>query len=523
MLLVYTASKGVARVNFDVNAVERPVPIHEAPDERAQRILASQRPRGTARGRGWLVRRALLAADIAGVGASFVAVQFLFGIGEGGATLPNLRIATLLYLLSLPGWLVVAKLLELYDHDEERAGHTTTDDLGRVFLLVTLGTWVFFAGTLLMRAPKPNYDKLVAFWALTIVLITAARALARGLCRRMRMYQQQTVVVGTGDVGQLVARKLRQHPEYGIELIGFVDAKPMALPSDLGEVPVLGTPELLPELVRTRNIERVVIAFSDESLERTLRLVRALKRLDIQIDIVPRLYEAVGPNVGVHRLESLPLVGLPAAKLFPFSRTAKRIGDIVGASTGLLLTAPLFAFIAWKIKRDSPGPVFFKQTRLGESMREFTALKFRTMRTGTDDAAHREYIKQTMSAKAVPRASGLYKLEREDAVTPFGRFLRKTSLDELPQLWNILRGDMSLVGPRPCIRYETENFAEHHFERFLVPAGLTGLWQVTARAKSTFGEALDIDVAYARNWSLGLDLWLLLRTPLEILRRTGTT
>jgi lipopolysaccharide/colanic/teichoic acid biosynthesis glycosyltransferase len=127
-----------------------------------------------------------------------------------------------------------------------------------------------------------------------------------------------------------------------------------------------------------------------------------------------------------------------------------------------------------------------------------------------------------MSASASVGANGLYKLDRADAVTPFGRWLRKTSLDELPQLVNVLKGDMSLVGPRPCLEYETEHFAPHHFERFLVPAGITGLWQVTARAHSTFGEALDMDVAYARGWSLGLDIRLLLRTPFEVLRSGET-
>jgi lipopolysaccharide/colanic/teichoic acid biosynthesis glycosyltransferase len=156
-------------------------------------------------------------------------------------------------------------------------------------------------------------------------------------------------------------------------------------------------------------------------------------------------------------------------------------------------------------------------------MREFTALKFRTMKVGTDDSAHREFIKQTMSASAAPTANGLYKLDQNDRVTASGRWLRKTSLDELPQLINVLRGDMSLVGPRPCLAYETEHFAPHHFERFLVPGGITGLWQVTARAHSTFGEAIELDVAYARNWSLGLDLMLLARTPFQLLRqRKGT-
>jgi lipopolysaccharide/colanic/teichoic acid biosynthesis glycosyltransferase len=145
------------------------------------------------------------------------------------------------------------------------------------------------------------------------------------------------------------------------------------------------------------------------------------------------------------------------------------------------------------------------------------------MRVGVDNSEHREFIRQTMSGDATVYGNGLYKLDRSDAVTKVGRLLRKTSLDELPQLINVLRGEMSLVGPRPCIEYETENFEPQHFERFLVLPGITGLWQVTARAHSTFGEALDMDVAYARNWSLGLDLLLLLKTPVQVLRqRKGT-
>jgi lipopolysaccharide/colanic/teichoic acid biosynthesis glycosyltransferase len=144
------------------------------------------------------------------------------------------------------------------------------------------------------------------------------------------------------------------------------------------------------------------------------------------------------------------------------------------------------------------------------------------MKVDTDQSEHLAYIKQTMSASAVPRDNGLYKLDRSRAITRVGRWLRRTSLDELPQLINVLRGDMSLVGPRPCLAAETELFEPHHFERFLVPAGLTGLWQVTARAKATFGEALEMDVSYARGWSLLLDLRLLLRTPVQLLRPGGT-
>jgi exopolysaccharide biosynthesis polyprenyl glycosylphosphotransferase len=387
--------------------------------------------------------------------------------------------------------------------------------------MLTVGTWLLLAGAWLTNAVAPDMRKLLLFWALAIGFVAVGRALARAFCRRRIAYLQNTVIVGAGDIGQLVARKLLRHREYGIHVVGFVDADPKALNADLEHVAILGTPKALPALIKRFDVERVIIAFSNDAQE-DLELVRALRRLDVQVDIVPRLFEVVGPRVAIHQVEGLPLIGLPPSKLPRSSRMIKRGVDIVGAIVGLLLTAPLFVYAAWRIKRESAGPVFFRQQRLGLNMQEFPALKFRTMRIDAEDGPHRDLIARIMDRNAAPGEQGLYKLDPGDAVTPFGRWLRKTSLDELPQLINVLRGEMSLVGPRPCIPYEVDHFDPHHYERFLVPAGITGLWQVTARAQSTFREALDMDAAYVRGWSLKLDLWLLLRTPFQVLARRST-
>jgi lipopolysaccharide/colanic/teichoic acid biosynthesis glycosyltransferase len=201
----------------------------------------------------------------------------------------------------------------------------------------------------------------------------------------------------------------------------------------------------------------------------------------------------------------------------------KRAFDIAGGLIALLFALPLVGVCALAVKLDSPGPVFFRQRRLGRNLREFTLLKFRTMLVDADEEAHRAYIAETVQPGAQLSSNGMYKLERSGEVTRVGRWLRRTSLDELPQLLNVLRGDMSLVGPRPCLRYELEYFAPHHFDRFHVPAGLTGLWQVRARAYSTFREALELDVLYAHSWSLGLDISILARTPLQLFRLGRTT
>jgi exopolysaccharide biosynthesis polyprenyl glycosylphosphotransferase len=486
-----------------------------SPQTRA--IVERRRAGSGTRRRGWLVRRLLVCADILALVAAFSATELLFGPPG-----PTHAREWLVLAVVLPIWILMAKVYGLYDRDEARADHSTIDDAPDVFHLVTVGVWLLFIGGRLTGTADPTLMRLVGLWLLAIGLAVSARAVARVIARRSVLYLQNTVIVGAGEVGQLVARKVLQHPEAGINIVGFVDDHPRERRPELANVPLLGRVDGLPEIVEMFDVDRVIIAFSQDSEPETVDLVRRLRGFDLQIDVVPRLFEAVGLRIANHSIEAMPLVGLPPVRLSWSSRLVKRLIDILGASLLLLLASPLLLVIAILIKRDSPGPVLFRQTRLGIGMRPFTALKFRTMRVDTDDRVHREYIKQTMSASARIGANGIYKLDRSNDVTRVGRWLRRTSLDELPQLLNVLRGDMSLVGPRPCIEYETEMFKPHHFERFLVPAGLTGLWQVAARANATFGESLDMDVAYARGWSLGLDLRLLCRTPMEVLRQRGT-
>jgi exopolysaccharide biosynthesis polyprenyl glycosylphosphotransferase len=469
----------------------------------------------TLRRRGWLVRRILLVADLTGLLVSFTVAQEL-----GGSSTSAKEWLVLLGMVAV--WVVAAKIYGLYDRDEERADHSTVDDIVDVFHLVTGLVWLLVLGGFAVSSGGPDLGVLAGFWALAIPSVLAARAAARGLSRRSHLYVQNMVIVGAGEVGQVVARKVLQHPEYGINLVGFVDDDPRARRAELDHVPLLGRSDELPEIMRTLYVDRVVIAFSKESAERTVEAIRAVRDHDVQIDVVPRLFDVIGQRITLHSVEALPIVGLPPARISPSSQFVKRWIDLVGASILLLLSAPILLAAALAVRIDSSGPVLFRQRRIGQGMREFTLLKFRTMRVGTDPSVHRDYIRGTMTANATVGENGMYKLDRPDSITGVGRWLRKLSIDELPQLINVLKGDMSLVGPRPCLRYETEFFRPHHFERFHVPSGITGLWQVTARARSTFGEALDMDVAYARGWSLGLDLRLLIRTPLQLIRQRGT-
>lgn len=488
-----------------------------ATDEHTRSLLS----RGRLERRGWLVPRTLLTADLLGLSLAYFLTTLMWG--EAGAFGSTHQI--LVFMATLPCWALVAKLHGLYRSDQEQADHSTTDDVVGVFHLVTIGVWVLLVASRVAGHPNPTTYALITFWFLAVGILPLARTVARQACKRAQAYQQNTLIVGAGEVGQLIARKLVKHPEYGVNVVGFIDRDPKARRADLPEhLAILGGPERLPEIVKCLDVERVVIAFSNEPISELLSLLRQLRGFPVQIDLVPRLFELVGPRMTMHAVEGLPLLGLPPNRASRTSRMLKRLIDIAVSGAALLVLSPLLLYIALRIRFDSDGPIFFRQTRLGTNMKEFTALKFRTMKVGTDQSVHQAAILRSVSADAdSSENSGLYKLERADAVTPFGAQLRRTSLDELPQLINVFKGDMSLVGPRPCIPYETEVFEPHHLERFAMPQGITGLWQVTARANCTYGEALDMDVAYVRSWSLWLDLRLLLRTPLQVLRQRTST
>jgi exopolysaccharide biosynthesis polyprenyl glycosylphosphotransferase len=492
--------------------------LHAVVDERTLEIVDRRRRTAVVRRRGWLIRRMLLLADIVGLFSAFLVAQWLFG--TEAAAIDRVRDDTewLAFLLTLPFWAVVAKLYGLYDRDEERTDHSSVDDVVGVFHLVTVGAWLFFAAAWLTGVANPHMPKLVAFWALAIVCIGIGRVIARALCRRSVTYLQNTIIIGAGDVGQTIARKLLNHPEYGINLVGFVDDSPKTRREDLRHLVLLGGPERLPGLIRLFDVERVIIAFSNDTHDDTLGLIRSLKDLDVQIDIVPRLFELVSPNMGFHTVEGVPLVGLPPLRLSRSSKLLKRAVDIAVSSVGLLLLAPVLAGIAVAIKLDSKGPVFFRQVRMGREG-TFRIWKFRTMSADADARKHE--VAHLNKHLLNGGDSRMFKIPNDPRITRFGAFLRRSSLDELPQLFNVLTGKMSLVGPRPLILDEDRHIADWGRQRLDLKPGVTGPWQVLGRNEIPFEEMIKLDYLYVTSWSLLGDLKLLFRTVGVVARATG--
>jgi exopolysaccharide biosynthesis polyprenyl glycosylphosphotransferase len=498
-------------------AAAHPYSVEDIVSDRTRDLIWKRRF-GTTRRRGWLIRRALAAADITGLVLAFLLAQLLFDTNvatQNDNVTPGVEILT--FFITLPLWIVLARVYGLYDRDEARTDHSSVDDLLGLFNMLTVGTWVFFSFAWLTHIARPAVPKLLLFWALAILFVALARGVARSVCRNMDSYVQNTVIVGAGHVGQSVAHKLLQHPEYGVNLVGFVDEHPRDRRDDLDELTVLGKFADLPQLVAQLDIERVIIAFSQAPHRQALVIIRELNALDVQVDVVPRLFEVLGPQTTIHGAEGIPLLGLPAAHLSWSSLALKRAMDVALSTLGLVLLAPVLAVLAVAIKLDTRGPVLYRQVRMGRGDRPFVILKLRTMTTDADERKH-EVAHLSKHSDSDDR---MFKIPNDPRVTRVGRFLRKYSFDELPQLVNVLKGDMSLVGPRPLIPDEHRHVDGWASRRLDLKPGMTGLWQVLGRDDIPFGEMVGLDYRYVTTWSLWQDVRLLFNTIPMMATRPG--
>ena len=485
-------------------------------DDRTRELVEKRRE--SVHRRGWLVRRALAVADAAGILLAFALTQVFFP--------PDVdpqydRIGTqaevVLFALTLPFWIVLGRVYNLYSSDEQRTDHTSVDEFFGVFNMLTVGAWLFFAMAYVLDFANPSFPKLALFWVLAIALVPVARAYARALCRQRDAYVLNTLVVGAGHVGQRVARKLLQHPEYKVNVVGFVDAHPRERVDGLAHLNVLGRPSDLPEIVSALDVDRVIVAFSELPHGETLEIIRDLNQRGVQVDIVPRLFEALGPHATMHAAEGLPLIGLPPAHWSRSALLLKRAMDISLSFAALVVLAPVFLIIAAAIKLDSRGPVIFRQVRMGRGDSRFEILKFRTMVVDAD--AHKAEVAHLNKHAGVDER--MFKAPNDPRVTRVGRILRRFSLDELPQLVNVLRGEMSLVGPRPLIPEEHRHVYGWGLSRLDLKPGITGLWQILGADDIPFGEMVGLDHRYVTTWSLFEDMRILLRTLPVVLRGAG--
>jgi exopolysaccharide biosynthesis polyprenyl glycosylphosphotransferase len=469
---------------------------------------AAQQAAPLRRRRTWLSRLLLIHADVFALLVAYFASERVLD----AAVVPGGGFSSrgALFLLTLPVWIAGFKLAGLYDRDDEVISHSTLDELPSLLRVATVGVWLFALLSWLTPAGVSEFGQLVGFWVLVAALLPMLRGVVRWEFRRDRDFPQNTVIVGAGSVGQLLGRKFLHHPEYRVNLLGFVDADPRERREDLDELTILGTPEDLPELAERLAVERVVVAFSNDSHEETMGLIRLLKDLPIRIDLVPRLFDVIPPRLTRHTVEGVPLLTLPPLRLSASARFLKRTLDVVLSGLGLLVLAPLFATVAVMIKRDSRGPIFFRQLRMGEGDRPFWMLKFRTM---VADADARKAEVAHLNRHALPGGDPrMFKAPLDPRMTRVGRLLRRYSLDELPQLVNVLKGEMSLIGPRPLILEEDRFVESWARKRLLLRPGMTGLWQVLGRSAIPFEEMVKLDYLYVTTWSLANDCRLLVQT-----------
>ncbi len=472
---------------------------------------------------------ALALVDFVTIMAAFWGAHFLRDSAQalGHAA----RVATASMVIAALG-LAVYGMNGLYDpRNVARGGRQAAPLFGSWMMLMGLA----ILGIFLAKADSPLRSRLALFlfFLLGTTLTAAVRAggwrpwLTARYGRRLRGAR---VIVGTGRLARRAASLAAEQGETEPFLVGFVDdltdpGTGFRIPAPRGlSEPFLGGLDEVRRLAREHRINQVMVAREDLSRGRLVELAHDWLDEGLRVILVSSAFEVMVARASAGLLGGVPLVELRRSSQRGWSLTAKRVLDVSAVTAGGILLLPLLGLIAAAIKLTSPGPVLYKQERVGRQGRSFVLYKFRSMVANSDDEAHRNYVKSLMGGHAAgvdARGRKVYKMMDDPRVTRIGRFLRRASLDELPQLWNVFRGDMSLVGPRPCLPYEWDLYEEWQRHRLDVVPGITGLWQVTGRSQVSFEEMVLLDLHYITNWSLGLDLALLTRTIPVVIHGSG--
>ena len=406
----------------------------------------------------------------------------------------------------------------------------------QILKVATVATMAVVAVSFFYRGYSYSRASVLIFYVLSIPILLGTRRLHRYVGGRLRAGPEagrRVVIIGFGRIGRQLGRALLDDPAY-YTLVGFLDDDPDRSSGDLQGVRVLGNTGDLRQVVEAHGIDEIIVAVPSASTERLQDLIGTCMEIGVRWRMVPNLADLLYERIELDSVGGLPVIGLRGSRVVGYNWTLKRAFDILVAAAAGLLLSPLMLAIALIIKLKSPGPVLYRQTRVGLQGRPFTFLKFRTMQVDSDAGLHQRYTADWIFGRtgealsphgdrAGPPSDGdgsVHKIVDDPRVTPVGRILRATSLDELPQLWNVLRGEMSIVGPRPSLPYEVDRYTEAHKQRFEALPGITGLWQVSGRNRLSFEDMVRLDVAYIENWSLREDLRIVLRTiPTLVIER----
>ncbi|MCX7839986.1 MAG: sugar transferase [Anaerolineae bacterium] len=454
--------------------------------------------------------------DVVALTAAFLlayAFRFLLNIEVFEAVTPPLNLYARLFVVLIPAWIFLFHLFHLYDFHYLLGG---THEYARVFNASTLGMMVliillFFTRSVVARG------WIVLFWLFSIIVVGAWRFVARRMAyaaRRRGYLRVPTLIVGADEEGRAIANQLREAQTCGADLIGFVDDR-LPVGEYVCDTPVLGSVSQLPHLVAQNNVEEVILSTSALTRPQVLQIYETLgSSSSVEVRLSPGLFEILTTGARVKEWGYVPLVSINKVRLSDLETFLKTLMDYTLTIVGLVCIAPILLLIAIAVKWSSPGPILYRRRVLGRGGREFDAFKFRTMYVNGD-----EILARYPELQAELQAN--HKLKNDPRVTPIGHFLRKYSLDELPQLFNVLLGQMSLVGPRMICPAEGAKYGKWKMNLLTVKPGITGLWQISGRSDVSYEERIRLDMHYIRNYSIWLDLMILFRTIPAVLRGRG--